>query len=278
MGGVKIRMDLKPDTLSHDANPMEVRKWIQDFQAYFDASMLILESRRGQRTALFKNLDRTLEAHVRQQSDEDTPVFEEPRDDDLEDGPPSCIEYVLEYFSKTYPMAARRIDLLRIRQDRAEPRRAYLRRIQNLADECDLAEITQEDLMILISINGAETEEDRRSMRKVTDKDPAVRWLKLIDNADDHDQANLEEEREQKLDKARQAREQPGRSQGQRQGQGQGRDNRKFKKQDRQRRGNSSNRSTPSKQACYRCGSAEHFSASCTYPKDVPDTATTRDI
>ena len=74
---VKIRTDLKPETLTNDATSMEFRIWTKEFKVFFRSSNLGKGDKIEQQQALIKLIDSILAAKVRGKIDDDTPVFTE---------------------------------------------------------------------------------------------------------------------------------------------------------------------------------------------------------
>ena len=54
---VKIRVDLKPETLTNDATPLEFRIWTKEFKVFFQSSNLGKGNKIGQQQALIKLID-----------------------------------------------------------------------------------------------------------------------------------------------------------------------------------------------------------------------------
>ena len=74
---IKIRVDLKPETLTNKATPVEFRIWTKEFKVFFRSSILWKGERIEQKQALIKLIDSVLEAKIRGKIDDDTPVFTE---------------------------------------------------------------------------------------------------------------------------------------------------------------------------------------------------------
>ena len=62
---VKIRVDLKPETLTNDATPIEFRIWTKEFKVFFRSSILWKGERIEQQQALIKLIDSVLAAKLR---------------------------------------------------------------------------------------------------------------------------------------------------------------------------------------------------------------------
>ena len=74
---VKIRTDLKPETLTNNATLVEFRIWTKEFKVFFQSSNLGKGERIEQQQALIKLINSVLAAKLRGKTDDDTPVFTE---------------------------------------------------------------------------------------------------------------------------------------------------------------------------------------------------------
>ena len=74
---VKIRTNLKPDTLTNDATPVKFRIWTKEFKVFFCSSNLTKGDKIEQQQALIKLIDSVLAATLRGKIDNNTPVFTE---------------------------------------------------------------------------------------------------------------------------------------------------------------------------------------------------------
>ena len=68
---VKIRVDLKPETLTNDATPVEFRIWKKEFKVFFPGSNLWKGEKIEQQQALIKLIDSVLAAKLRGKIDDD---------------------------------------------------------------------------------------------------------------------------------------------------------------------------------------------------------------
>ena len=74
---VKIRTDLKPETLTNNATPVEFRIWTKEFKVFFRSSNLGKGDRIEQQQALIKLIKSVLAVKLRGKIDDGTPVFTE---------------------------------------------------------------------------------------------------------------------------------------------------------------------------------------------------------
>ena len=59
----------------------------------------------------------------------------------------SCIDHIYQSINKRHPLDTRRTELFKLMQEPGESMVAYSNRILYLADECELNEITQHEIM-----------------------------------------------------------------------------------------------------------------------------------
>ena len=64
------------------------------------------------------------------------------------------MDYIYQWITERHPLDARRIELFKLSQERGELMVAYYNRISDLANECKLNEITQQEIMVMIFICG----------------------------------------------------------------------------------------------------------------------------
>ena len=172
-----IRMDLRPKMLTRDVSLTALRKWRRKFTAYFGSSNFAADSIPGQQAVLFSVIDGQIMNYVDREIDKDTPVFAEkkPRNDAILAGAVTriqcCMDVVKQYFDEKYPLLNRRLDLFTMVQLQGEPFSAFCRRIQVLAEECDLGNLTQEDIMVISAINGS-----RSNILFELRKEPEIKW------------------------------------------------------------------------------------------------------
>ena len=76
---VKIRADLKQETLTNDATPVEFRIWTKELKVFFRSSNLGKGDKIEQQQVLIKLIDSVLAAKVRGKIDDDTPLPSSPR-------------------------------------------------------------------------------------------------------------------------------------------------------------------------------------------------------
>ena len=81
-----------------------------------------------------------MEQHLYNLISNNIPVFtREPNEDDVV----SCMDIIADWIAERHPLDARRMELFKLPQERGESMVQYLNRILDIADECDLNDITQ---------------------------------------------------------------------------------------------------------------------------------------
>jgi hypothetical protein len=128
----KIQLALKPDKLTRESTPAELRSWIEKFRSFYSLSNLQIASVRDQQNCLFQCLDMDLEVGLRQEINENTAIF----DDD------GCIEKLEEKFKVTYPLFTRRLDFFRHQQAKGQTFADFYARLRQKGDEAELADLT----------------------------------------------------------------------------------------------------------------------------------------
>ena len=69
-----------------------------------------------------------------------------------EDKVTSCMDIIADWIAERHPLDARRMELFKLPQEQGEGMVAYSNRILDIADECDLNDITQQEIMAMVFI------------------------------------------------------------------------------------------------------------------------------
>ena len=139
---VKIRVDLKPETLANDATPVEFRIWTKEF---FQSSNLWKGEKIEQQQALIKLIDSVLAAKLRGKIDDDTPVFTETTAAQNMAGEAvplhaqpqgtSCFAILETHFKVSNPLFKRRSELLKLKPTQGEQFTSYMNRLKETSEE-----------------------------------------------------------------------------------------------------------------------------------------------
>ena len=91
------------------------------------------------------------------------PVFTpEPNEDDVQSG----MDIIADWISERHPLDSRGMELFKLPQERGESMVQYSNRILDLADECHLNDITQQEIMAMIFICGCRSPQSRKELRR----------------------------------------------------------------------------------------------------------------
>ena len=93
---------------------------------------------------------------------DNTPVFTpEPNEDEIL----SCMDIIADWITERHPLESRRMELFKLPQEQGESMVQYSNRILDLADECDLNNLTQQKIMATIFIWGCRSPQFRKELR-----------------------------------------------------------------------------------------------------------------
>ena len=78
----------------------------------------------------------------------------------------SCMDFILDWITERHPLDSRRMELFKLPQEwGGESMVQYSNRILDLGDECELNEITQQEIMAMIFICGCRSTQFRKDLR-----------------------------------------------------------------------------------------------------------------
>ena len=141
---VRVRHDLKPWELVASATPSEFQRWKRKYGQYYLGSNLGITNIPGQQAT-------PLEQRLYYSISDNTPIFTpEPNEDEVM----SCMNFIADLTTERPPFDSRTMELFKFPQERGESMVQYSNRILDLADKCDLNEITQQEIMAMIFICG----------------------------------------------------------------------------------------------------------------------------
>ena len=103
----------------------------------------------GQQATISGCVDRELEHHLYNLISDNTPVFTpEPNEDEVI----SFIDIIADWIAERHPLDPRRMELFKLPQKCGVSMVQYSNRILDIADECDLNGITQQEIMAMVFI------------------------------------------------------------------------------------------------------------------------------
>ena len=108
-------------------------------------------------------MDRELEQHLYNIISDNTPVFTpELNEDEIL----SCMDIITDWITERHLLDSRRMELFKLPQERGESMVQYSNRILDLVDECDLNDITQQEIMAMIFICGCRSSQFWKELRR----------------------------------------------------------------------------------------------------------------
>ena len=197
---VKIRVDLKPETLTNDATPVEFRIWTKEFKVFFRSNNLWKGQRIEQQQALIKLIDSVLAAKLRGKIYDHTPVFTEAAAAHNMAGEAvpmgarpqgtSCFAILETHFQVSNPLFKRRSQLLKLKPSQGEQITSYMTRLKETLGECDLHNIAHKDVILLIATMHCNKEELRKDIKRY--RNPT--WLAVEQLAENYERSMVDEE------------------------------------------------------------------------------------
>ena len=179
---VKEATGLKPTKLSLEQSPAELRIWMEQYEAYHEASNFNLLAGHQQRAYFGSCLDPLLYAKVKEGIIGDVPVFTEAHDDDDEENPPpSCMSLLQAEFDLHYPLFLRRHKFFQCKQEKNQPFSDFAVKLRQLGDECDLEEMGTNELYVHRYIGGVTDEKLRDKFLR--ESEPTYASLRAIARA-----------------------------------------------------------------------------------------------
>ena len=108
-------------------------------------------------------VDRELEQHLYNLISDNTPVFPpEPNEDEVK----SCMDIIADWIAKRHPLDSRRMELFKLPQEHGESMVQYSNWILDIVDECDLNDITQQEIMAMVFITHCRSPQFRKELRQ----------------------------------------------------------------------------------------------------------------
>ena len=90
-------------------------------------------------------------------------------------------------------MMFRRLAMLQIKRQKAEPSRDFARRLADAGDQCDLDNMTRHDFQIMCLIHNMEEDNLKSKLQKV--RNPT--WHGMLEKCEDHDRSRMTFDRAQ---------------------------------------------------------------------------------
>jgi hypothetical protein len=175
--GMRVRTDLKPNTLSADATPVEFTTWKEDFTTYFEASKLVKGTPREQQQALLTFLDEELRRTITQNAERTREVFQSQLLDEYgneREDIDSCMNILNAHFESQSPINMRRLEFSKMQQKKGQTLTQYANSLRGMWMECAFDEFDPHEWLLTILANGCRNgryKEKIREMKNRTWKD-----------------------------------------------------------------------------------------------------------
>ena len=145
--GGKMSEALRPFQLSLDHRPIELRTWVNRFEAYYRSCSMQAFSISEQQEHFMVLLSPQLETAIRNEVRPSTPIFG--------DGA-SCMAALEKEFQDRYPVFERRLQLFRDRPSKGQSLSQWWGDFRRASDEARLASLSVDQLMVFFAIGAAE--------------------------------------------------------------------------------------------------------------------------
>ena len=108
-------------------------------------------------------MDRELEQHLYNLISDNTPVcMPEPNEDEVT----FSMDIITDWIAERHPLDSRCMELFKLLQERGESMVQYSNWILDIADECDLNDITQQEIMAMVFITHCHSPQFRKELRR----------------------------------------------------------------------------------------------------------------
>ena len=150
----KANLALKPTELSLQCPPIQLPRWLQQFESFWRTSNLNVLSIQDQQAYFLQYMDAGLRAQLQARISRQTPIY---------GAGDSCVEALKSLFRERYPTFQRR-ELFFDLKHRGGPRElpSYLQQLEDLADAADLHNLDRDTLVAYRALSGISDKELRR--------------------------------------------------------------------------------------------------------------------
>ena len=142
---VKVISELKPDTLSHDAQAGSLRVWMRKYEAYYHASGMQVACIQVQQAYFLNCLDDELSLRVSSLLTAATTVL---------GNNDSCMLHLHNVFNQRYPLLLRRRQFFQMQQQTGQDKRAFPENIKLAAPEADIEGMDVQDALCMVLVTG----------------------------------------------------------------------------------------------------------------------------
>ena len=180
--GIKAADYVKPDILQKSASPAMKNVWVTGMKTYFRQSGFLKLPAEDQRIVFENCMSNDLKITFQTRFTTGWRIFGEKRGDE-----PTFESLLNAFWLEIHPLMGRRLELLRGKQNHNHKFSQFLNWIQRTALVCDLANLSEQDYIVLIALKGCSDEDLLKELLKI--KNPDISQLEA---------AALEYERRQK--------------------------------------------------------------------------------
>ncbi len=155
---IRVVQALRPDTLTRDSTPAELRLWIEAYTAYYRASKMDTITVEEQQAFWYRCLDLSLETTLRQRILPQSKIFGRVN---------SCMSNLQDLFYELYPIFTRRRAYFEYTQARGQHINAFYAKLLALAEEADLDTLTKDEIHMYRVISGISDDKLRKQLLKL---------------------------------------------------------------------------------------------------------------
>ena len=151
---------MRPEKLSFESKPEELRSWLEQFRTYYATSGMDSLTVHIQQSYFLQCLGKDLRSRMEETMDKGTtPIF---------GAADSCVSMLQAIFLKRYPLFKRRISFFDAGQSRGQLMSAYYVELRKLHREADITGLSAEDVLLFKLLCGCANEEMRKELFRMT--------------------------------------------------------------------------------------------------------------
>lgn len=154
---------LRPSLLLRQHTPVELKVWIQKFEAFFVASRLRLAPIQEQQAYFRACVEESLLARFNDRIQANTAVLPNPN----MPGEENCIQFLKEEFRDQHPLVSRRYNFFKDAQKPGQLFSDWSIGLKKIGDEAELVRCTEDDIYLMRYLTGGYDERLRRRLLRV---------------------------------------------------------------------------------------------------------------
>ena len=159
----KVNDGLRPEVLSADTTPEELRAWLRQFRSFYTTGNIKDLQVHDQQSWLLRCLDKFLSGRIAAQIKDDTPIFKDPNDNTRV----CCIDLIEEEFIRRYPKAGRRHLFYSYKFAKGTPMCQIDDSLCNMAKDADIGDMTEDEHIALRIVCACSDEALKREFLKL---------------------------------------------------------------------------------------------------------------